>query len=71
MRRNGSITATASGRPDFGPANVAQPALAVSGACMYLTRELLDRVGAFDERYPMAYEDVDLCLRAWQAGYRR
>ena len=23
-----------------------------------------------DERYPMAYEDVDYCLRAWQAGYR-
>jgi GT2 family glycosyltransferase len=52
----------------FGPANVAQPVLAVSGACMYLTRELLDRVGVFDERYPMAYEDVDLCLRAWEAG---
>jgi GT2 family glycosyltransferase len=52
----------------FGPANVAQPALAVSGACMYLTRNLLNRVGGFDERYPMAYEDVDLCLRAWEAG---
>jgi GT2 family glycosyltransferase len=52
----------------FGPANVAQPVLAVSGACMYLTRNLLNRVGAFDERYPMAYEDVDLCLRAWEAG---
>lgn len=52
----------------FGPANVAQPVLAVSGACMYLTRELLNRVGGFDERYPMAYEDVDLCLRAWEAG---
>jgi GT2 family glycosyltransferase len=52
----------------FGPATVAQPVLAVSGACMYLTRELLNRVGSFDERYPMAYEDVDLCLRAWEAG---
>ncbi len=52
----------------FGPANVAQPVLAVSGACMYLTRGLLTRIGAFDERYPMAYEDVDLCLRAWEAG---
>jgi GT2 family glycosyltransferase len=52
----------------FGPAQVAQPVLAVSGACMYLTRELLNRVGGFDERYPMAYEDVDLCLRAWEAG---
>ena len=24
----------------------------------------------FDEAYPMAYEDVDWCLRAWQAGFR-
>jgi len=37
---------------------------------MYLTRLLIDRVGLFDEDYPMAYEDVDLCLRAWQAGLR-
>jgi GT2 family glycosyltransferase len=55
---------------DWGPANVPGPVLAVSGACMYLTRELIDRVGLFDERYPMAYEDVDLCLRGWQAGFR-
>jgi GT2 family glycosyltransferase len=54
---------------NFGPATLPGPALAVSGACMYLTRELLDEVGLFDERYPMAYEDVDLCLRAWQAGF--
>jgi GT2 family glycosyltransferase len=55
---------------DWGPANVPGPVLAVSGACMYLTRTLLDQVGLFDERYPMAYEDVDLCLRGWQAGFR-
>ncbi len=55
---------------DFGPADVPGPALAVTGACMYLTRELIDRVGLLDEEYPMAYEDVDLCLRAWQAGLR-
>ncbi|MGI8505786.1 MAG: glycosyltransferase [Solirubrobacteraceae bacterium] len=54
----------------FGPANVPQLVLAVTGACMYLTRELLERVWLLDEEYPMAYEDVDLCLRAWQAGMR-
>jgi GT2 family glycosyltransferase len=53
----------------FGPANIPQPALAISGACMYLTRPALDRLGGFDENYPMAYEDVDICLRAWQAGF--
>jgi GT2 family glycosyltransferase/glycosyltransferase involved in cell wall biosynthesis len=54
----------------WGPADQTSPALAVTGACMYARRELLERIGPLDERYPMAYEDVDWCLRAWQAGYR-
>ena len=48
----------------------ASPALAVTGACMYVRRELIERIGLLDERYAMAYEDVDWCLRAWQAGFR-
>jgi GT2 family glycosyltransferase len=55
---------------DYGPANITSPALAVTGACMYVRREVIDRIGVLDERYPMAYEDVDWCLRAWQAGFR-
>jgi GT2 family glycosyltransferase/glycosyltransferase involved in cell wall biosynthesis len=55
---------------DWGPAGIAGPVLAVTGACMYIRREALARVGLLDERYPMAYEDVDWCLRAWQAGMR-
>jgi GT2 family glycosyltransferase len=55
---------------NWGPAGVPGPVLAVTGACMYITRGVLEQVGLFDERYPMAYEDVDLCLRAWQAGFR-
>jgi GT2 family glycosyltransferase len=54
----------------WGPAEQTSPALAVTGACMYVRRAVIERVGLFDERYPMAYEDVDWCLRAWQAGFR-
>jgi GT2 family glycosyltransferase/glycosyltransferase involved in cell wall biosynthesis len=54
----------------YGPADIPQLVLATTGACMYLTREAIDRVGLLDEEYPMAYEDVDLCLRAWQAGFQ-
>jgi GT2 family glycosyltransferase/glycosyltransferase involved in cell wall biosynthesis len=54
----------------WGPADQTSPALAVTGACMYVRRELIERVGLLDERYAMAYEDVDWCLRAWQAGLR-
>jgi GT2 family glycosyltransferase len=53
----------------FGPASVPGPVLAVTGACMYISRVLLDEIGEFDEGYPMAYEDVDFCLRCWQAGH--
>jgi GT2 family glycosyltransferase len=54
----------------WGPAEQTSPALAVTGACMYVRRAVIDRIGLLDERYPMAYEDVDWCLRAWQAGFR-
>jgi GT2 family glycosyltransferase len=54
---------------DWGPAAQRSFALAVTGACMYVRREVIERVGLLDERYEMAYEDVDWCLRAWQAGY--
>jgi GT2 family glycosyltransferase len=55
---------------DWGPAGLASPTLAVTGACMYVKRDVIERVGLLDERYPMAYEDVDWCLRTWQAGFR-
>ena len=55
-------------RPEhFGPAQVSVDALAVTGACMYLRRDLIDVVGSFDDGYAMGYEDVDYCLRAWDA----
>ena len=56
-------------RPDYGPAAVPDTALAVTGACMYLRRALVDELGPFDGEFPMAYEDVDYCLRAWEAGW--
>jgi GT2 family glycosyltransferase/glycosyltransferase involved in cell wall biosynthesis len=55
---------------DWGPAGRAGPVLAVTGACMYVRREVIERVGLLDEAYPMAFEDVDWCLRAWQASFR-
>src|SRR6185437_537995 len=55
---------------DWGPAALPGPVLAVTGACMYVRRAAIERIGLLDERYPMAYEDVDWCLRAWEAGMR-
>lgn len=43
----------------------------LSGACILLRRSAFDQVGGFDERYFMYFEDVDLCFRLGQAGWRR
>jgi len=44
---------------------------AVTGACLMLRRELLERLGGLDEGLPVEFNDVDLCLRLGQLGYRQ
>lgn len=41
----------------------------VSGCAMFIRRELIDKMGALDERFYMYCEDVDICRRCWDAGY--
>jgi len=40
------------------------------GACLILRRTALDAVGLLDERFFLYFEEVDLCLRLRQAGWR-
>ena len=41
------------------------------GFCLLTSRQRLDHVGAFDERFGLGnYEDTDLCLRLVRQGYR-
>ena len=40
------------------------------GACL-LRLDMLDDIGLFDEFYSTGYEDAELGLRAWLAGYRQ
>lgn len=42
----------------------------LSGACLLVRRDALDRLGGFDESYFMYFEDVDLGSRLGKAGYR-
>jgi GT2 family glycosyltransferase len=44
---------------------------AVTAACLVMRRELYLKVGGLDEaELPVAFNDVDLCFRLLQAGYR-
>jgi GT2 family glycosyltransferase len=43
---------------------------AVTGACMATRPGVYWRVGGYDERLRVAYNDVDYCLRLHQAGYQ-
>jgi GT2 family glycosyltransferase len=41
-----------------------------SGCCVMLRGDLLKKMGGFDERFFYQYEEVDLCRRVWDAGFR-
>jgi O-antigen biosynthesis protein len=43
---------------------------AVTAACLLMRRTVWDEVGGLDEDFPVAYNDVDLCLKVRAAGYR-
>jgi len=42
----------------------------VSGSLMFIKKEVIDKIGFFDESYFMYYEEVDFCFRAKRAGFR-
>ena len=43
---------------------------AVTGACLMCRREVFAEVGGFEENLAIAFNDVDLCIRMIERGYR-
>lgn len=42
----------------------------VSGACLMVRREVMERAGPLDDGYFLFVEDMDWCRRIWDAGWR-
>ncbi len=43
---------------------------AAKGACMIIRKDLIDKVGLFDEDYFAYFEESDFCWRVWLNGYK-
>ncbi len=37
--------------------------------CLWMRRSLIEKIGLFDEQFPILFNDVDLCKRIWNEGY--
>lgn len=61
---------TGLGEQDAGQHDTVRDVNYVVGAAMALRSAMLAEIGLLDEGYFLYYEDADLCVRAWRAGYR-
>ncbi len=53
----------------YARATVIQNFSAVTAACLMCRRQVWDRLGGLSTEFQVAYNDVDFCLRAREAGY--
>ena len=42
---------------------------AVTAACMMISKSLFERIGGFEEKLTVAFNDIDLCLRVREQDY--
>ena len=54
----------------YGSSVVNRNYVGVTAACLMMRREIFTHINGFDEDFPLDFNDVDLCLRICQAGYR-
>lgn len=54
---------------DHGQFNTPGETEYITGGAMFIKKEVLEKIGLFDERYFLYYEDSDFCFRAKQAGF--
>lgn len=70
LSRDGRAFEIGAGEPQGEASAHPREVFGVCGAACLFRRELLERLGGYDERYFAFYEDVDLNVRARIAGWR-
>ena len=55
---------------DFPSANIETEPYAVTAAALMIKKDLFNKINGYDEDYINAYEDIDLCLRVRESGYK-
>lgn len=55
---------------DIPEANKIRECEAVTGACLLIKKSVFSLVGGFDERYIQGVEDIDLCFKVRELGYK-
>lgn len=58
------------GRKDGSEFNVETEIFSAKGACMLIRKEVVNKVGLFDEDFFSYFEESDFCWRVWLAGWR-
>lgn len=57
-------------KPDQKKYQRASAVFSMKGACMLLRKSVIDKTGLFDTDYFAYFEETDLCMRIWLAGYK-
>lgn len=55
---------------DYGPLPDERPMLAVTGSALLIKAPVYRLIGGWDEVYDFYFEDIDLCIKVWEAGCR-
>jgi cellulose synthase/poly-beta-1,6-N-acetylglucosamine synthase-like glycosyltransferase len=53
---------------DYEPSNRVEIVQAVTGACLFIKKNVFEHLHGFDEEYVNGWEDMDLCFRVRQLG---
>ena len=53
----------------FGYGRIDRNCIAVTGACLMVSADIFKQVEGFDESFPIAYNDIELCFKIYEAGY--